>query len=109
MYEEIYSLKEVIEMYINTRPDSMVSKLVKLIGVSSVAIILEDEDFQNKPLYLVRSTSLVRAMRPLIIQKRLKALTGNEREEMVKKLSNFFGVSKRVILKMYTTGKHHRN
>ena len=108
MFEEI-STKEVIETYIDSNPDSTVSKLIKVIGIGSVIAILEDNNFKNKLLYLPRLTSLWRTAKPVIVQKKLKGLVGEEREEMVEQLSKFFNVSKRVIEKMNETGKYHRN
>jgi len=107
MFEEI-STRDIVDLYISLKPDSTISKLSRIIGLGNVVTILECDDFKNKLLYLPRTTSLMRFIKPLIIRKRLEKLTGDERKEAVKKLSNLFGISARVIEKMYESGKYFR-
>lgn len=107
MFEEI-SNKDVLDLYVFHNPDSVVARLVKIIGLANVCTILESDSFKNKAIYLPQVSSLQRGIKPLIIRKRLKGLVNKEREEMIQQLSRFFNVSKKKIEKMNETGKYCR-
>jgi len=108
MYEQIATIREIIEMYIRNKPDSSIGEIADTIGIENTARIFENKNLLGKICYIPSLSTLHRVVMPIIIRKRLRGLNKEAREEMIKKLSKAFGRGKSAILKMERLGKYFR-
>ena len=108
MYEQICTIKEIIETYIRNKPNSIIREIADTIGIENTTRIFENKNLLGKICYIPSLSTLHRVVMPIIIQKRLKGLKEEAREEMIKKLSKVFGRGKSAILKMEKSGKYFR-
>lgn len=105
---KLCSTQEVIENFMRVKPDSQIADLVSLIGIKNTVKIFKDKRFQGKQFYVKRISALWRMSKPVVIQKKLQGLQGDEREEMIGELSRFFNISKNLVLKMEKSNKYYR-
>ena len=108
MYEQVCTIKEIVKTYIENKPDSIIYEIVDTIGIENAVRIFENKNLLGKLCYIPSLSTLHRVVMPIIIQKRLKGLKEETREEMIKKLSKVFERGKSAILKMEKSGKYFR-
>ena len=108
MYEQIATIREIIETYIRNKPESSIREIADTIGMENTTRILENKNLLGKLCYIPSLSTLHRVVMPIIIQKRLKGLNEDTRKEMIKKLSKVFGRGRSAILKMEKSGKYSR-
>lgn len=108
MYEQIATIKEIIELYIRNKPDSPIGEISETIGIENTTRIFENKNLLGKICYIPSLSTLHRVVMPIIIRKRLRGLNKEERKVMIKKLSKAFERGRSAILKMEKSGKYSR-
>lgn len=108
--QKVLTNLEMIQRYVELRPDSDLAKVIDFVGLLETVKYIERFAGKTVTLSFPSMRSLRRVVMPLVIQNILSQFeTGSvEFNEAVKALGKEFGRTKRAIREMNQTGKHCR-